>query len=96
MDWDSGAVALLTERRDWPEVDRPRRAAVSSFGVSGTNAHIILEQAPVEDDAPQPGAEPAFSATPLVLSAASEDALSAQAGAWGRLLAEQPDSCWMW
>ncbi|WP_093863909.1 type I polyketide synthase [Streptomyces sp. TLI_053] len=92
VDWDSGAVALLTERRDWPEVDRPRRAAVSSFGVSGTNAHVILEQAPVWDDAPQPGAEPASTATPLVLSAASEDALRAQAGAWGRLLAEQPDT----
>ncbi|WP_449273547.1 type I polyketide synthase [Kitasatospora purpeofusca] len=92
VDWDSGAVALLTERRDWPEVDRPRRAAVSSFGVSGTNAHIILEQAPVWDDAPQPEAEPTSSATPLVLSAASEDALRAQAGAWGRLLAEQPDT----
>ncbi|WP_446425909.1 type I polyketide synthase, partial [Kitasatospora purpeofusca] len=92
VDWDSGAVALLTERRDWPEVDRPRRAAVSSFGVSGTNAHIILEQAPVGDDAPEPSTEPAVTATPLVLSAASEDALRAQAGAWGRLLAEQPDT----
>ncbi|WP_455709433.1 SDR family NAD(P)-dependent oxidoreductase [Kitasatospora purpeofusca] len=92
VDWDSGAVALLTERRDWPEVDRPRRAAVSSFGVSGTNAHVILEQAPAGDEAPRPDAEPAFAATPLVLSAASEDALRAQAGAWGRLLAEQPDT----
>ncbi|MEV0194720.1 type I polyketide synthase, partial [Kitasatospora purpeofusca] len=92
VDWDSGAVALLTERRDWPEVERPRRAAVSSFGVSGTNAHVILEQAPVWDDAPQPGAEPVSTATPLVLSAASEDALRAQAAAWGRLLAEQPDT----
>ncbi|MEV7783756.1 type I polyketide synthase, partial [Kitasatospora sp. NPDC088351] len=91
VDWDSGAVALLTERRDWPEVDRPRRAAVSSFGVSGTNAHVILEQAPV-GDAPQPDAEPTGAALPLVLSAASEDALRAQAGAWGRLLAEQPDT----
>ncbi|MGW3183032.1 type I polyketide synthase [Kitasatospora sp. NPDC001119] len=91
VDWDSGAVALLTERRDWPEVDRPRRAAVSSFGVSGTNAHVILEQAPA-GDAPQPEAEPTGAALPLVLSAASEDALRAQAGAWGRLLAEQPDT----
>ncbi|MFI0820393.1 type I polyketide synthase [Streptomyces sp. NPDC021098] len=46
IDWDSGALRLLTEAAPWPDLGRPRRCAVSAFGMSGTNAHAILEQPP--------------------------------------------------
>ncbi|WP_206281701.1 type I polyketide synthase [Streptomyces agglomeratus] len=81
VDWSAGGVKLLTEAVRWPESDHPRRAAVSSFGVSGTNAHTIIEQAPALDEEPaaeQAGA-PADSALPWVLSAKSDAALRAQA-----------------
>ncbi|MEW2395145.1 type I polyketide synthase [Streptomyces sp. NPDC046862] len=82
VDWTAGAVELLAEPRDWPDLDRPRRAAVSSFGVSGTNAHVILEQAPVNEE-PTADAEvepaPALPAVPVLLSARDADALAAQA-----------------
>ncbi|WP_236005598.1 type I polyketide synthase, partial [Amycolatopsis pittospori] len=78
VEWSTGAVELLTDARDWPETDRPRRAAVSSFGVSGTNAHVILEQAPPEPHVDAP-VQPAAPATWLV-SGRSEQAVQAQAG----------------
>ncbi|WP_424210806.1 SDR family NAD(P)-dependent oxidoreductase [Streptomyces sp. BI20] len=79
IDWDAGAVELLAEERAWPETGRPRRAGVSSFGISGTNAHVIIEQG---DPEPAPAAEPvrpAVPATAWLLSARGEEALRAQA-----------------
>ncbi|WP_030228831.1 type I polyketide synthase, partial [Actinoalloteichus caeruleus] len=76
VDWSAGAVSLLTEAVPWPEADRPRRAAVSSFGISGTNAHVIIEQAPPVSE---PAERVAPSVVPWVLSAKSSEALDAQA-----------------
>ncbi|WP_443066453.1 SDR family NAD(P)-dependent oxidoreductase [Streptomyces sp. NBC_01262] len=78
IDWTSGAVELLTEARDWPDSgDRPRRAGVSSFGISGTNAHVILEQVEAEEAAEPTASE--LPVVPWVVSARGEQALSAQA-----------------
>ncbi|MFE3940140.1 acyltransferase domain-containing protein, partial [Streptomyces goshikiensis] len=77
VDWSAGDIALLTRATAWPETRRPRRAAVSSFGISGTNAHTIIEQAPEPEDVPAPTATPV--PVPYVLSARSPQALRAQA-----------------
>ncbi|MFD5616796.1 type I polyketide synthase, partial [Kitasatospora sp. NPDC127060] len=81
VDWSAGAVSLLTEARPWEATGEPRRAAVSSFGMSGTNAHVILEEAePSEPSEPVDRAPvPAEAVLPWVLSAKSAEALRAQA-----------------
>ncbi|MCI3934401.1 type I polyketide synthase [Streptomyces sp. AN091965] len=76
VDWSAGAVELLTEARAWPRNGRPRRAGVSSFGVSGTNAHLILEEA---SDEPVSEAAVPMGAVPLVVSARSRRSLTEQA-----------------
>ncbi|TDC97025.1 SDR family NAD(P)-dependent oxidoreductase [Nonomuraea deserti] len=77
--WDAGAVKVLTEAIPWPETGRPRRAGVSSFGISGTNAHVIIEQAPEPAEEPAEPEETSRPVIPWVLSAKSADALKAQA-----------------
>ncbi|MEU9446798.1 type I polyketide synthase, partial [Streptomyces sp. NPDC048304] len=79
VDWSAGAVELLTEARDWPRNGHPRRAGVSSFGISGTNAHLILEEAPAEEWAVAESVS-ADGVVPLVVSARSEGSLAGQAG----------------
>ncbi|CAM5607741.1 Polyketide synthase OS=Streptomyces antimycoticus OX=68175 GN=SANT12839_037230 PE=4 SV=1 [Streptomyces antimycoticus] len=79
VDWSAGEVELLTEAREWPETGRPRRAAVSSFGFSGTNAHAIIEQAPAEEPDETEPATRRPGALPWTVSGKSEAALRAQA-----------------
>ncbi|MGQ5668551.1 type I polyketide synthase, partial [Streptomyces sp. ECR2.10] len=90
VDWSAGAVELLTEEREWSlDGDRPRRAAVSAFGVSGTNAHVVLEQPVVEE--PPAGFEggPVPSLVPWVVSGRSREALRAQAERLAVFVAER-------
>ncbi|OPF73212.1 beta-ketoacyl synthase, partial [Streptomyces antioxidans] len=79
VDWSAGELELLTEAREWPETGRPRRAAVSAFGISGTNAHTLLEQAPEPEE--RPAATPAVElpTVPWVLSGKSPAAVRGQA-----------------
>ncbi|MFE3553213.1 type I polyketide synthase, partial [Streptomyces kronopolitis] len=88
VDWSAGNVRLLTEAVGWPESGRPGRAAVSAFGVSGTNAHVVIEQAPVEESAEAGPLDVVGGVVPWVVSARSREGLRAQAQ---RLLAHVED-----
>jgi acyl transferase domain-containing protein/acyl carrier protein len=88
VDWTAGAVELATATTGWPAVERRRRAAVSSFGISGTNAHVVLEQAP---DAEPPAELEVAPATAWVLSGRTPDALRAQAAALSTVDAASAD-----
>ncbi|MGW7820230.1 type I polyketide synthase [Streptomyces puniciscabiei] len=93
VDWSEGTVVLTRESAPWPAEGRPRRAGVSSFGISGTNAHLVLEEAPPADDAsgPAPGGSDGV-AVPWVLSARTEPALRAMAAELAAHLSAQPSS----
>ncbi len=104
VDWSAGSAALLTQALPWPQGKTPRRAAVSSYGISGTNAHVILEEAPLEDAHLVPEASPEdahlvpearsedapAAAMPWLLSARSPQALAGQALRLDRFLAATP------
>ncbi|MFG3366317.1 SDR family NAD(P)-dependent oxidoreductase [Streptomyces sp. NPDC048156] len=103
VDWESGAVRLVTEAVPWPQSERPRRVGVSAFGMSGTNAHVILEQAPSGENAGvgrgqtprttsaarEPGVDLA-GVVPLTVSGRSAETLRAQANSLAGYLAARP------
>ncbi|MFE1930514.1 SDR family NAD(P)-dependent oxidoreductase [Streptomyces sp. NPDC059474] len=93
VDWGGGAVRLLTDPAPWPDTQGPRRAAVSSFGISGTNAHAIIEQAPVaEPAAPTSATAPlTLTSVPLVVSGRTPEALRAQSGRLSTVLTDDAD-----
>ncbi|MFJ1805558.1 MULTISPECIES: SDR family NAD(P)-dependent oxidoreductase [unclassified Streptomyces] len=101
VDWAAGPLRLLTESRPWPSTGEPRRAGVSAFGISGTNAHVLLEEAPeLPEETPEPepvrpgateGPRPAHPGLPLwLLSAKSPEALGGQADRLSRHLRSRP------
>ena len=91
VDWSTGQIELLTQTRPWPPTTKPRRAGISSFGFSGTNAHIILEEPPT----PQPTTDNATPVTgtvvPWMVSARSTEALSGQVARLRDYVTERPD-----
>ncbi|BCL26226.1 type I polyketide synthase [Streptomyces aurantiacus] len=99
VEWDGGGVRLLTEPVPWPRGERPRRAGVSSFGFSGTNAHLILEEAPEEVPAEalaaapaEVVAEPSGGVVPWVVCGRGGKALRAQARRLGEFVSGETDA----
>ena len=92
VDWEAGAVRLLTEARGWPRGERPRRAGVSSFGISGTNAHVIIEEAPAAPAVAGERPSADLPVVPWVLSGRSARAVEAQAARLAEFLDERASS----
>ncbi|MEU4473886.1 SDR family NAD(P)-dependent oxidoreductase [Micromonospora sp. NPDC023888] len=88
VDWSDGTVRLLTQAQPWAAGEHPRRAAVSSFGISGTNAHLVLEEAPAPSETPDPDPAPA---TAWLLSGRTEGGLRTQAGLLRAYAEGRPD-----
>ncbi|UZI32662.1 type I polyketide synthase [Streptomyces sp. VB1] len=96
IDWTQGQLELLTAPLPWPDQNRPRRAGISSFGISGTNAHLILEQGEPEPDLIPDGTEPADADSappaPWILSAKTPQALQDQAARLAAHLTAHPET----
>ncbi|WSY86924.1 SDR family NAD(P)-dependent oxidoreductase [Streptomyces sp. NBC_00876] len=90
VDWSAGEVELLTEAREWQQAGHPRRAGISSFGLSGTNAHVIVEEAPAE--AAKKAVRAELPVVPWVMSARTEQSLSAQAVRLREQVMGEPDT----
>ncbi|WP_331724160.1 SDR family NAD(P)-dependent oxidoreductase (plasmid) [Streptomyces canus] len=91
IDWNTSNLQLLHHNQDWKRGDRTRRAGISSFGLSGTNAHLILEEAPAAE-ATDPTPAPIDHPLPLLVSGRSETALRAQADRWADWLENQNET----
>ncbi|WP_372472343.1 type I polyketide synthase [Jidongwangia harbinensis] len=90
VDWSAGAVNLLTESIAWQAGEKTRRAGISSFGMSGTNAHVIIEEPPTPDETPITGTP--LPVLPVVLSGRSPEAVRDQAARLTALVRSQPDT----
>ncbi|MCX4984424.1 non-ribosomal peptide synthetase/type I polyketide synthase [Streptomyces sp. NBC_00572] len=92
VDWESGGVEVLTEARPWPATEgRVRRAGVSSFGISGTNAHVILAEAPTAEPGTEDVTERPEAGLPWMVSARSADALAEAAGRLAEYVRARPE-----
>jgi polyketide synthase 12 len=92
VDWSSGTIEVVTSARPWPDqTDRPRRAGVSAFGISGTNAHLILEQAPAEFATPELAPKRPLIVS-WILSAKSASALAEQAARLRQFVEQRTDA----